>query len=436
MIRDRRHDHGLPLVSPSSPPSADAARSTVRGGSRVGAVATALLIAMAIVFLATRSLEPTYPWVGYVRAFAEAGMIGALADWFAVVALFRHPLRLPIPHTAIIPRSKDRIGSGLAKFVAENFLASDAVAARLAGADIAGAFAHWLAKPSNQALFASRATRFVPALLQAFDDDDVQRLVRHLFATRLAGFELSPLVGELLEVLTAHDRHRPLVDEMLTQAQKLLADSEPDIRLRVRERTGWLWQKLGVDERLSDKLIEAVETTLDELARDPEHAWRDKLDDAIRRFAHELKTSPRRREEGEALKARLLEHPALAQYLRSVWEDFRREMIADAERPDSALGRRLENLASGIAELIERDEAVRRKLNRWLRGAVLELVDSRRDEVAQLIAETVRKWDADTFSRKIETEVGRDLQYIRINGTLIGGLVGVGIHLVSNLLSG
>ncbi|MCU0671140.1 MAG: DUF445 domain-containing protein [Myxococcota bacterium] len=391
---------------------------------------------MAFVFLLARAFEHDYPWLGYVRAFAEAGMVGALADWFAVVALFRHPLRLPIPHTAIIPRSKDRIGSGLAKFVAENFLASDAVAARLAGADIAaGALARWLARPANRKLFATRAARFVPALLQAFDDDDVQRLVRDLFAKRLSGIELSPVAGELLETLTAHDRHRPLVDEMLQQAAKLLTDAEPEIRQRVRERTGWLWQKLGIDERVSDKLIEAVETTLEELARDPEHTFRAKLDDAIRRFATELRTSPQRREEGEALKARLLDHPALGRYVREVWEDFRAEMTTDAERPDSAIARHLAGIAEGISELIDRDETVRRKLNRWLRGAVLELVESRRDEVAQLIAETVRKWDAETFSRKIEAEVGRDLQYIRINGTLIGGLAGLAIFVASKLIA-
>jgi uncharacterized membrane-anchored protein YjiN (DUF445 family) len=433
MIADSKPVAPPALASPSRSSSGAAQPANNRGG-RVGSVATALLVAMAALFLVARAFEPDYPWLGYVRAFAEAGMVGALADWFAVVALFRHPLRLPIPHTAIIPRSKDRIGAGLAKFVAENFLASDAVAARLAGADIAGAFASWLEKPSNRALVASRAARFVPALLHAFDDDDVQRLVRDLFAKRLAGVALSPLAGELLETLTAHDRHRPLVDEMLAQAGRLLSDAEPEIRDRVRERTGWLWQKLGVDEKVSDKLIEAVETTLEELARDPEHAWRAKLDDAIRRFAQELQTSPQRREEGEALKARLLEHPALARYVRDVWEDLRAELVADCERPDSAVGRQLANLAAGIAELIERDEAVRRKLNRWLRGAALELVESRRDEVAQLIAETVRKWDSETFSRKIEAEVGRDLQYIRINGTLIGGLVGVAIHAFTRLL--
>jgi uncharacterized membrane-anchored protein YjiN (DUF445 family) len=433
MIARSKPAAGPALVTPSRPPTADVAPASVRAG-RVGSVATALLVAMAVLFLVARAFEPGYPVLGYVRAFAEAGMVGALADWFAVVALFRHPLGLPIPHTAIIPRSKDRIGSGLAKFVAENFLASDAVAARLAGADIAGAFARWLAKPGNQALFASRATRFVPALLDAFDDDDVQRLLRDLFAKRLEGVQLSPLAGELLETLTAHDRHRPLVDEMLAQAGRLLSDAEPDIRERVRERTGWLWQKLGVDEKVSDKLIEAVETTLDELAKDPSHAWRAKLDEAIRRFAQELRTSPQRREEGEALKARLLEHPALGRYVRGVWEDFRAELISDASRPESAIGRHLANLADGVAELIERDEAVRRKLNRWLRHAALELVESRRDEVAQLIAETVRKWDSETFSRKIEAEVGRDLQYIRINGTLIGGLVGVAIHAFTHLL--
>lgn len=402
--------------------------------ARMQTIATGLLVAMALIFLAARAAESMHPALGFLRAFAEAGMVGALADWFAVVALFRHPLGLPIPHTAIIARNKDRIGGGLAKFVAENFLASDVIAARLAATDLAGALARWLADPVHRELFASRTTRFVPSILAALDDQDIRGLVHDAFARRLARIELAPLAGEILEVLAAHERHQPLVDDLLLQASTLIKDYEPDIRDRVRENTAWLWQRFGVDEKVSDKLIAAVEATLEELAADPAHAWRAKIDDAVRRFARELKESPQRRAEGEALKAKLLAHPALVQYLGAVWSDLRAELIADAARPDSTIKARLGEIAESIAEYVLGDDTVRRKLNRMLRAVLVELIDSRRDEVAQLIAETVRKWDAETLSAKIEAEVGKDLQYIRINGTVIGGLVGLVLHAVSKLL--
>jgi len=397
-------------------------------------LALALLIAVAIAYPIARVFEPAYPAVGYLRAFCEAAMVGGLADWFAVTALFRRPLGLPIPHTAIIPEKKDRLGEALGNFVERNFLSPEVVARKLGAMDFSDLLARWLADPQRSAPLADHLAAFLPRFLDAVGEEPVRHFIRDNLTEGLRRIEMAPLAAEVLETLTAQDRHQELVDELIKQAERFLRDAEPDIRGRVRQKTAWLWQKLGVDEKIADRLIQAAEEALAEVGRDPAHAWRQRFTEVTREYIDALRNSDQYRERAEHLKEALLAHPVLGRYLGAVWDALRERVRDDAARPDSRIRATLQASLVRLGEALLADAPVRDAVNGWVRGALIELVQARRNEVAILIAETVRGWDARTVSDKIERAIGRDLQYIRINGTLIGGSVGVLLHAISQLL--
>jgi uncharacterized membrane-anchored protein YjiN (DUF445 family) len=240
----------------------------------------------------------------------------------------------------------------------------------------------------------------------------------------------------VLETLTAGNRHQELVDEVILQTRRLLGEAEPELRARVREKTAWLWQKLGVDEAISDRLISAAEETLAEVAVDPTHAWRQRFTDLVREYVVRLRTSPEYAERAEALKQSLLDHPVLGSYVGSVWDEVRARVHEDAARDNSAIRTNLRSALVRLGDALLAEPAVREAINAGMRKALGEIVERRRHEVAELIAQTVQRWDARTVSERIERAIGRDLQYIRINGTLIGGLVGVAIHALSNVVGG
>ena len=396
-------------------------------------VALALLLVAAAVFLVVRRYEPLHPGLGYLRAFCEAALVGGLADWFAVTALFRRPLGLPIPHTAIIPEKKDRLGDALGDFVERNFLSSEVVAAKLTDIDFSGVLAGWLADPARSGPLASQLTTLLPRLLDALGEEPMRHFIRANFAAALRRIDMAPLAADLLETLSAHNRHQELVDELLMQAERFLREAEPEIRGQVRAKTAWLWQKLGVDEKISDRLIEAAEEALAEVSRDPSHAWRQRFAQLIREYVDALRHSDEYRLRAEGLKEAVLAHPGLGDYLGAVWDEVRAQVREDAGRHDSRIRARLEATLLWLGEALHGDQAVREALNGWMRALLTELVRTRRNEVATLISTTVRRWDARTVSDKIERAIGRDLQYIRINGTLIGGLVGLLLHAASRL---
>jgi uncharacterized membrane-anchored protein YjiN (DUF445 family) len=398
-------------------------------------LALALLLAVAVVLLVTRVYEPLHPGVGYLRAFCEAALVGGLADWFAVTALFRRPLGLPIPHTAIIPEKKDRLGDALGEFVERNFLSADVVAAKLTDIDFSGVLAGWLADRARSGALAGELATLLPRLLDALGEEPMRQFIRENFASALRRIEMAPLAAELLDTLTARDRHQELVDELLMQAERFLREAEPEIRVRVRAKTAWLWQKLGIDEKIADRLIEAAEEALAEVGRDPSHAWRQRFTQLVREYIDALRHSDDYRQRAERFKEAVLAHPGLSHYLGAVWDEVRARVREDSARGDSRIRANLEATLAGLGDALRCDPAVRDALNGWMCTVLTELVRTRRNEVATLISDTVRRWDARTVSDKIERAIGRDLQYIRINGTLIGGLVGVLLHAASRLFS-
>ncbi|VVT15253.1 conserved hypothetical protein [Sphingomonas sp. EC-HK361] len=398
---------------------------------RMRVVATGLLVLMAVTYALARWQEPAHPAFGFVRAFAEAAMVGGLADWFAVTALFRHPLGLPIPHTAIVPRNKDRIGETLASFLRNNFLVPAVVARRMRRLDIASAAGRWLAQPpGGPGRLRRGASRLVAEMLQAFDQDRLGGLVKSTVAQRLRQMEVAPLIGQALTAAIAENRHVPLLDGIVRWAGRVLAANDHLIRAMVHERAGSIMRWTGLDETLSNKLIDGLDQLLADMADDPHHPLRDKAEEGLAVLAHDLQHDATMRLRVEALKLDLLDNPAMQRWIDGMWEQMRGGMLKIARDPDAAMAGRLGEMLRELGEPLQHDPKLRRTINRFVRRAAVGAAADYGDAIVRLVSDTVRGWDTGTITRRLENAVGRDLQYIRINGTIVGGLVGLLIHLV------
>lgn len=395
-------------------------------------IATGLLVAMSVIFAAVTLTGAGGGW-GYVRAFAEAAMVGGLADWFAVTALFRHPLGLPIPHTAIIPNSKQRIADALSEFVAVNFLAPDVVRERIAEHDLAAALAGQLGEPATARRIADSLIDAAPAIANLLEDEVVGDFLRRQLEQALAHPGFPTAVGRGLKVLTENGRHQRVIDAALSEGFRALEQHESAIRTRVRDNTFWLWRLIALDARAADALIGAIDQTFKAIAADPEHPARARVSEILHRLAYDLEHSPALRGEVARITADIVNHPALGAYLLDVWRGLKNELAQDAGAGAAAR----QGLAGAIAEFgraLGEDIAVREALNRRLRALIVELASRHGRDIAAIISETIRHWDSRTIVAKLEQNVGPDLQYIRINGTVIGGLVGLAIHQASLMM--
>lgn len=398
---------------------------------RMQRLATGMLITMLVILVLANLFLSVHPLVGYLRAFAEAAVVGALADWFAVTALFRQPLGLPIPHTAIIPRNKERIGQSLGRFVEHNFASPEVVSAKLTGVDLSGKLAQWLSAPERTEVFADRVISLIPQLLGSVDGHQVQHFVSDSVSRRARGINLGPLLGEVVAMLTAEKRHQALLDKLLRAADEYVSANEPRIRQRVRDNTAWFWQRLSMDEKVADSVVAALREIVAEIARDPAHPLRLKLDEVIGKLARDLATSPEYREQIAQHTRKLLDYPALHDYAAGVWRDILTSMHEDISGKNSHVKAWLREATQAAAHALLRDEQLRWRLNEWMHNVAVEVVQAHQRDVGLLIADTVRDWDTATITHRIEQQVGEDLQYIRINGTLIGGLVGLAIYTIS-----
>lgn len=396
-------------------------------------LALALLVLMLCLFLIGRVLERQDPGFAFLRAFAEAATVGALADWFAVTALFRRPLGLPIPHTAIIPRSKDRIGEGMGRFLERNFLDPAVIERQLGAIDLSGEGARWLLQGPRRAIMARSLAESAPRLLEIVNDPEVERAISRFLLERVRRLDSAGLMADLLSGLTAEGRHLPLVARAVALADRLLQENEAEIRRRVRDETGWVWQLFSVDRKASDALITAVQGAIRDMAEDPESAWRVKLDEAIAQLVERLRSDPETRSEVESGKQALLAQPEVAAYFASIWTQFKQDMRAGAGLDLRELSLRIEAGLGAAARAVLEDPALREALNARLRAWLSAAATARREDVARFVAETIKGWDARTVIDRIEAGVGPDLQYIRISGTLIGGLVGVALHTLTLL---
>jgi uncharacterized membrane-anchored protein YjiN (DUF445 family) len=394
--------------------------------------ATGLLVAMSAVFLVTLMMEPGYPWLGYVRATAEAAMVGGLADWFAITALFRHPLNLPIPHTAIIPTRKDRIGRTLGNFVQHNFLSPDVLGPRLLALRPSRRAAEWLRQPEHAHSLSRHAAAALRSATEVVRDEDVHALLERSVIDPLRRRSIAPVLAKGLVLLTADDRHQQLLDRVIHGLGGLIMENEEFIRARIHEESPW-WVPGFVDERVHARVIAGIQRTLVEVSADSGHPLRRQFDELLTDWIVGLQESPEVIARADAVKQQLFDNPTSRGLSASLWTEVKKvlDRQADPEPAEApgAMERGLIALADGALE----DEALLAKLDHWIVDAVLRVVEQHRHEVGGLIEHTVRSWDPGETSRRLELAVGRDLQFVRINGTLVGGLVGLLLYSVSRL---
>ncbi|MCZ6500072.1 MAG: DUF445 domain-containing protein [Gammaproteobacteria bacterium] len=413
---------------------AQAEQEKIRRLNAMKRLATGLLLLMAVVFVVAHKAQESYAWLSYVRAFAEAAMIGALADWFAVTALFRHPMGLPIPHTAIIARRKDEIGESLAGFVRDNFLVEDALQPRMRGIDFAIRVGGWMSQPDNARRLAGDAGAFASWFLDVFDSTALRHFLRENLQLTMRQIQITPLVGRSLDLLTAGDHHQELINALTAVARRQLEQNKDRIRERIKTSSPW-WLPKFVDQEIYDKLVAEFEELLDRVGDDSENEARQNFNDEVNRFLNALKNDPEVIARGERLKDELLSHPEVQQYFFDIWNDISVYLSRESADPNSRIRRKIETGIMQFGDALLHSPEMQKQVNDWISDVVLYVVGHYRDEISAVISDTVKRWDAEATSQRIEIQVGRDLQFIRINGTMVGGMVGLLIHTVIQLLA-
>jgi uncharacterized membrane-anchored protein YjiN (DUF445 family) len=413
------------------PPAAPDQRRDLR---RMKSLATALLAAAAVVYLLASRAEDGGPaWVGYVRAAAEASMVGALADWFAVTALFRRPLGLPIPHTAIIPTRKDQLGAGLGDFVGTHFLSEQVVRDRLKSVGVAARVGGWLTDPDHARRVTDEAATALRGAIEVLRDDDVRAVLEQALLPRLLEAPVGPPLGRLLTRVVEDRAHEGVLQLAIDQVNRWLAQNE-DVVVDAVARQAPAWSPRFVDEAVALRVYREVVRVAGEVQRDPEHPLRRSVDRFLAQTGRDLQDDLETIHRAEQLKAGLLAHPAVRAAAGDLAGSVRAALLEAVANPDGELRRRA---AAGVASFggrLSSDDRLRAKVDGWLEDAAAYLVTTYRDELTATITETVNRWDGEETARKVELAVGRDLQFIRINGTLVGGLAGIGIHALTQLL--
>ena len=402
--------------------------------TRMKGIATALLVVSFIIFLIATIYKDVAVWVGYVQAAAEAAMVGAIADWFAVTALFRHPLGLKIPHTAIIPRRKDFIGDRLGLFVKNNFLSRAVISAKIRSMNVTENVAAWLVKSDNSAQIAHQVAVALATVVEVIKDEDVQDLIEHSLIARLETLPIAPLLGNVLSLITSGGRERDLVQGTVQLGSRILEDNKSAIMAKISQETPW-WLPRGVDQSIYQKLVTSLEGTIQAIKDDPDHPLYSHFNDMVLQFVDDLKNSSDIAAKETAWKEELLREPVVKDFAASLWLDMKQGVTALGEGPQPDIRESIQQGLMRLGETMENDPALQEKINRWIENSAAYLIEQYGHEVEYLIANTIHNWDAEATSHKIELQVGKDLQYIRINGTLVGGLVGLIIHGISHLIS-
>lgn len=382
-----------------------------------------------LLFAATHFFTDGRGWWGFVQAASEAGVVGGIADWFAVTALFRHPLGVPIPHTAIIPRGKDAFGRGLGEFVADNFLDADLLADRLWELNPADRLATWLMRPESADKVARQAAAVVAGVAEAIDDQEVQAAIRQTIDERVRDVELTPLLGTVARLAIEGGHHHALIDSALLGLSRTLEENQEVFREQLRRESPW-WVPEPIDDVVFQKIYDGVQHFISDMTADRTHPLRATLDGRARQLIARLNESPDLRARGEDLKNAFLDHPEFAAWTDDLWLDLKRHIAHAAGEPESDLRRRLAKWVVAAGERLATDPALRTRVNTWGVAAMRQIVEQSGEEVTGLISSTVARWDPHETSHRLELLLGRDLQFIRINGTLVGALVGIVIHTI------
>jgi len=399
---------------------------------RMRLYATGLLVLMLALFVATSVFRSAWPWLAWPRAFAEASVVGACADWFAVVALFRHPLGIPIPHTAIIPKQKQRIGEAAGRFIASNFLAPAELAARIERLDAAGWLAGWLKEPANVKLVISRSQGLAPPLLDLLGEEKVRDFSRAVILGGVDSIAAAPLAARGLSVLVSQGHYDPAFDVAIDAARGFLETHRDAIRERVVKNSSVPWLSGWVDARVADAILTELLSVL-AAARAGDHPWRAQGRATVGRFIARLADDRDLYAQLERFKARVLDQSVVDGYLDWLGGEAEAKLGAELGAEDGLIASGLEHALLAVADWLERDAVIRSTINDWAQRLVLDTVVASRDEIGAFVAEVVERWDTATLVERLELQVGRDLQYIRINGALVGGLVGLIIFAASRL---
>ena len=368
----------------------------------------------------------------YVRATAEAAMVGALADWFAVTALFRHPLGLPIPHTAIIKRRKDQIGASLGRFVRENFMTQEVVAGRLAEADLANALGNWLQQPENSEKISKQTGAVISGLLEVLDDEKIQEVLEDSLRKRMDNVSAADVSGRVLDAALEANYHQRLFESILGALNTFLDDNAEVFRQKFADESPW-WIPELVDDRVYGKVYGAVKHFIAEIVDEPNHKLRSDYDSRMRTLRESLQSSPAAIAKAEEWKQLIVEHPELNKVIDGAWRSTKRALISNVESEESTLSQSISKSVQSFGEKLTQDEELQARVNEWIISAAGYVAAECAEPVADVISATVATWDPDETAERLEAEVGRDLQFIRINGTIVGGLAGLIIYSLSQL---
>ncbi|ACC39258.1 membrane protein [Mycobacterium marinum] len=415
-------------------PQADAARRV--GLRRMKLVALGFLVGATIVFLACRWVQAQGGaplWVGYLGAAAEAGMVGALADWFAVTALFKHPLGIPIPHTAIIKRKKDQLGEGLGTFVRENFLSAPVVETKLRDAQVPSRLGKWLADSGHAQRVAAEAATVLRVLVELLRDDDVQHVIDRMIVRRIAEPQWGPPVGRVLQTVLAENRQEALIQLLADRAFQWSLNAGVIIQ-RVVERDSPTWSPRFVDHMVGDRIHRELMDFTDKVRRNPDHELRRSATRFLFEFADDLQHDPSTIARADTIKDQLMARDEVANAAATAWKTIKRLVLEGVDDPSSVLRSRIAETVVRIGESLRDDGELRDKVDDWMVRAAQHLVSQYGVEITAIITETIERWDAEEASRRIELHVGRDLQFIRINGTVVGALAGLVIFAIAHLL--
>ena len=401
---------------------------------RMKRIASGLLVLMIVIFIVSRYFHIQYPWLGYIEATAEAAMIGAIADWFAVTALFRHPLGIKIPHTAIIPNRKDSIAEQFGLFVQENFLSEDVISDKIRSMQLSHRVARWVSEPDNADAVASQITSGIAGVVKVMDDKDIRHMIENKLEQQIRETSFAPIIGDILTFVTSGKRQQDLFDTFVGVGLNLLEDSDADIRQTVEEETPW-WFPGTVDRAIYNKIVRSVSKTLYEMQVDIFHPMRVRLMRMSTEFMTDLKHSEEIREKEISLKEDFLNAPALDEFTQSLWTDIKTALLNQSQNPDAELKLAIRDAVKSFGESILKDDVLAAKIDGWAEDSARYLIRTYGHEVAGLVSQTIESWDPQAASERIEMQIGKDLQFIRINGTVVGGLAGLSIYSLSQLFS-
>lgn len=428
------------MTTPQVEIEAEAARGAADAFRRAGlrrmkVIALGLLIALTVIFAVSFALQQQYPWLQYVRAASEGGMVGALADWFAVTALFRHPLGLKIPHTAIIPTRKDEISASLGDFVETNFLSEPVVRAKLESIGLATAIGSWLSQQTNAERVASEVSTVASGAISMLDDDDMRQLIESMARTHLLEPAWGPPLGRLSERIIASGGHREAVDLLLERLANWV-DENPDAFGALASSRLPSWVPGFIDRLVDDRLYREAQRFVAEVRDNPDHRLRAAIDDYLGSLAERLQRDPATMSTLEAAKNRAFDDPRVRELAATAWSGARDALLDALSDPRGPLRVGMESVLRDIGTRLRTDPSLGITVNAWLTDAATHLVSTYRHDIAGIITDTVSRWDPSEMTEKIEVQVGRDLQFIRINGTVVGSIAGLVIFAVAHAFFG